>query len=65
LIVKLEDRLTPQRKEVLKNIRKRKRRKNKPKSKPTENLTEKDFRELMGMNRDTYKRGPGGSIRKR
>ncbi|MFP7171942.1 hypothetical protein [Terribacillus halophilus] len=28
-------------------------------------MTEKDWLELMGANRDTYKRGKGGAIRKR
>ncbi|SNZ14224.1 hypothetical protein SAMN05421503_2274 [Terribacillus aidingensis] len=26
-------------------------------------MTDKDWKELMGMNRDTYKRGKGGVIR--
>jgi hypothetical protein len=26
-------------------------------------VTDKDWKELMGMNRDTYKRGKGGALR--
>lgn len=36
----------------------------KPKKKP-EKLTEKDWAELMNVNRDTYKRGKGGAIRRK
>lgn len=30
-----------------------------------ERLSERDLKELMGLNRDTYARGKGGAIRKR
>lgn len=30
-----------------------------------ERLSDRDLRELMGTNRDTYKRGKGGAIRKK
>lgn len=33
--------------------------------KAKERLSDRDLRELMGTNRDTYKRGKGGAIRKK
>lgn len=33
--------------------------------KKKENLSDKDLKELMGINRDTYKRGKGGAIRRK
>lgn len=30
-----------------------------------EGFSERELRELMGVNRDTYKRGPGGAFRRR
>lgn len=35
------------------------------KDKPKERLTDRELRDLMGMNRDTYRRGTGGAIRRR
>lgn len=34
-------------------------------SKSKEKLSDKDLRELMGVNRDTFGRGKGGAIRRR
>gem|GEM_PF-6427135 len=56
--MKLEDRLGKDTIEKLNKIRKKKRRKK-------EKLTERDYRELMGEFRDTYKRGPTGAIRRK
>lgn len=33
--------------------------------KPKERLTDRDFAELMGVHRPTYKRGKGGAFRQR
>ncbi|MFD2704069.1 MULTISPECIES: hypothetical protein [Salibacterium] len=35
------------------------------KKKPKEKLTDKDLKELMGVNRPTYGRGSGGSIKQK
>ncbi len=37
----------------------------KAKGKGEERLTDRDFRELMGINRPTYRRGKGGAFRQR
>lgn len=34
-------------------------------SRKSEHLTDREWAELMGVNRDTYRRGPGGAIRRR
>ncbi|MEK4713458.1 hypothetical protein [Sporosarcina sp. FSL K6-5500] len=36
-----------------------------PVKRAKERLSDRDLRELMGTNRDTYKRGKGGAIRKK
>lgn len=37
----------------------------KNKDKHSKRMTDKELRELMGVNRDTYRRGPGGAFRRR
>lgn len=37
----------------------------KPKGKKEERLTDRDFKELMGVHRPTYRRGKGGAFRQR
>lgn len=32
---------------------------------PIENLSQREWKEIMGCNRDTYSRGKGGAIRRR
>ncbi|MFC6038407.1 hypothetical protein ACFPYN_02960 [Paenisporosarcina macmurdoensis] len=36
-----------------------------PKKKNNEQLSNKEWHEIMGCNRDTYSRGKGGAIRRR
>lgn len=43
-------------------IKESRRKNNKQKS---ERLSDSEIKELMGMNRDTYRRGKGGAIRRR
>ena len=31
----------------------------------SENFSDRELADLMGVNRDTYRRGPGGAIRRR
>lgn len=33
-------------------------------SKKSEKFSNRELEEMMGMNRDTYRRGPGGAIRR-
>jgi hypothetical protein len=54
--MKLADHLSREQQEKLKRMKKRKN-----KSRP-ERI---DWHDLMGMNRDTYKRGRGGAIRRK
>ncbi|SDI18721.1 hypothetical protein SAMN05192534_12436 [Alteribacillus persepolensis] len=44
---------------------KRKRKRKKGKKKSTEQYSESEIKELMGMNRRTYGRGRGGAIRQK
>ncbi|PIC87967.1 hypothetical protein CSV72_02125 [Sporosarcina sp. P20a] len=34
-------------------------------NKKVEQMNQGDWEEIMGINRDTYRRGPGGAIRRR
>lgn len=34
-------------------------------NKKVEQMNQRDWEEIMGINRDTYRRGPGGAIRRR
>jgi len=54
--MKLSDRLNSNTRSKLKNLS------SKPKP---EILTEKDLSELMGQNRQTYKRGKGGAVKRK
>jgi hypothetical protein len=67
--MKLADHLSEENRKKMNEISKKKRRrKRKNKNNPlrqTERLTEKDYRELMGQYKETYKRGKGGAIRRR
>jgi len=54
--MKLSDRLNSNTRTKLKNLSKH--------PKP-EILTDKDLLELMGVNRQTYKRGKGGAVKKK
>jgi len=48
----------------MKNTRRLKNLSSKSKRKP-EKLTDIDLKELMGQNRQTYKRGKGGAVRRK
>lgn len=39
--------------------------KNERENKTVEQMSRRDWEEMMGKNRDTYRRGPGGAIRRR
>ncbi|PID03617.1 hypothetical protein CSV67_02960 [Sporosarcina sp. P2] len=39
--------------------------KNDRENKKIEQMNRRDWEEMMGTNRDTYRRGPGGAIRRR
>jgi hypothetical protein len=66
--MKLMDHLSDDNKKKLNEISKKKRRrKRKGKNNPlrqTERLTERDYKELMGQYKETYKRGKGGAMRR-
>jgi hypothetical protein len=63
--MKIIDHLDEETKKKL-NKRRRRKRKKKANADPLkEKLTKKDIVELMGMNRDRYKRGKGGAIRRK
>jgi hypothetical protein len=67
--MKLMDHLSDDNKKKLNEIgKKKRRRKRKNKNNPLtqiERLTERDYRELMGEFKDTYKRGRTGAIRRK
>lgn len=62
VVMKNEDHLSEDKKKELNKIRRRKR--NKKNRGPYDNLSYKDYQDLMGMNRDTYER-KGGAIRRK
>jgi hypothetical protein len=57
--MKLADHLSREQHEKLKRMKQNNKRKKKRKNKP-ERI---DWHDLMGVNRDTYKRGKGGAMR--
>lgn len=64
--MKLSDHLSEQQRKQLNKIKLRLPNHNtKTSNKKKENLSYKDFENLMGAYRDTYKRGKGGAIRRK
>jgi hypothetical protein len=65
--MKLSDHLDNNTKTKLTNLTDKKKpsSKKRKRQKPKENLTDRDFRELMGEFKDTYKRSRGGAMRRR
>jgi hypothetical protein len=64
IAMRLEDHLDPATRDRLNKIRRRK--KNKVKKDPLKrHYSERELKELMGLNRDRYERGRGGSLRRK
>jgi hypothetical protein len=63
--MKVEDYLSKDTKSKLKKMRKRRKKRKKPGDPFKEKLSERDLKDLMGLNRDTYSRGKGGAIRRK
>lgn len=57
------DRLNKEQQDLLNKMSKTTKRKPPKHKKNTQNFTESELHELMGVNRDTYKRVKGGAVR--
>lgn len=60
--MKLQNHLSKEQQEKLKKLKYNNKPKHKRKKKKPERI---DWHDIMGVNRDTYKRGKGGAIRKK